>query len=728
MLQELSFLVPNLLASARTSGFLKASLACLFIAACANSHQAGEYDLGSNDRFGAGSPSGFNKSFLVNGTVPDAGSARTQTETLVQGQRLSQGSGKSYRYATDDRVDLNLRDASVEAASQAIIGEILGRTFVISPDVSGTVTLQTTNSIAVGALLEAFNTILAFNDAGLVERGEVVYIEPLGKLEGVSPKLQTRWGARGSEIGRSIKIVPLDFVAAAEIAELLKPLVGEDKILHVNKRQNLIFITGNPREIGAALDAINLFDVDVMRGQSFALIPVKNADAETIAKELQAVFSTQEGGALAGVVKFVPNNRLASILVISTRPHYLEDARLWVERFDRAAAGASPRLFVYSVQNREAEDLAEILQAVLTGGEEEEDGDGSATPTTATVTSPATATNRFESSFEAASTERARSQPAVSGSQTAFSTDGIRVIADTSNNAVLLYATQAEYETILPMIRQLDSLPNQVLLEATIAEVTLTDELKFGLRWFFESGNFSFKLSDVATGAVGATNPGFSLLFSAGETQIALNALSSITDVNIISSPNLMVLDNRQAVLQIGDQVPIATESAVDTTATGTVVNSIELKDTGIILTVTPRVNDSGRVILDITQEVSDVVATTTSGIDSPTIRQRKVTTTVVVNDGDSLALGGLIQKKDELVRSHVPVLGDVPIVGNLFKNKQDTEQRTELLILITPHVVRDFREANDVTQEFREQLGGLSVLGDTPERGLRHQLFRVLR
>ncbi|WP_306143127.1 type II secretion system secretin GspD [Roseibium sp. MMSF_3412] len=720
--------MPNLLASARTSGFLKASLACLFIAACANSHQAGEYDLGSNDRFGAGSPSGFNKSFLVNGTVPDAGSARTQTETLVQGQRLSQGSGKSYRYATDDRVDLNLRDASVEAASQAIIGEILGRTFVISPDVSGTVTLQTTNSIAVGALLEAFNTILAFNDAGLVERGEVVYIEPLGKLEGVSPKLQTRWGARGSEIGRSIKIVPLDFVAAAEIAELLKPLVGEDKILHVNKRQNLIFITGNPREIGAALDAINLFDVDVMRGQSFALIPVKNADAETIAKELQAVFSTQEGGALAGVVKFVPNNRLASILVISTRPHYLEDARLWVERFDRAAAGASPRLFVYSVQNREAEDLAEILQAVLTGGEEEEDGDGSATPTTATVTSPATATNRFESSFEAASTERARSQPAVSGSQTAFSTDGIRVIADTSNNAVLLYATQAEYETILPMIRQLDSLPNQVLLEATIAEVTLTDELKFGLRWFFESGNFSFKLSDVATGAVGATNPGFSLLFSAGETQIALNALSSITDVNIISSPNLMVLDNRQAVLQIGDQVPIATESAVDTTATGTVVNSIELKDTGIILTVTPRVNDSGRVILDITQEVSDVVATTTSGIDSPTIRQRKVTTTVVVNDGDSLALGGLIQKKDELVRSHVPVLGDVPIVGNLFKNKQDTEQRTELLILITPHVVRDFREANDVTQEFREQLGGLSVLGDTPERGLRHQLFRVLR
>lgn len=704
---------------------LKVLLACFFLSSCANSFSENEYDLSASGTNGGSSPSGFNKSFLVNGTAPAPGQTSGPQGFQSEGQRLSGASGKTYSYATEDRVDLNLRNASIEAASKAIIGEILGRNYVIAPDVSGTVTLQTTNSMPVGALLEAFNTILAFNGAGLVERGEVIYVEPLGKLEGVSAKLQSKWGGRGRDIGRSIKIVPLDFVSAAEIAELLRPLVGDDKIIHINERQNLIFIAGNPREIAAALDAINLFDVDVMLGKSFALIPVKNADAETIAKELQTVFSTEEGGALSGVVEFVPNNRLASILAISSRPHYLDDARLWVQRLDRAAAGANQRLFVYSVQNREAEDLAELLQVVLTGDSNEREDNASSNRS---QPAPNSEQDRFDSTFSAASADRGLTQLKNGNSKPSFNAGGVRVVADESNNAVLVYATQAEYEAILPMIQRLDSLPNQVLLEATIAEVTLTDELKFGLRWFFESGNFSFKLSDVVTGAVGATNPGFSLLFGAGETQVALNALSSITDVNIVSSPNLMVLDNRQAILQIGDQVPIATESAVDTSTNATVVNSIELRDTGIILTVTPRVNDSGRVILDITQEVSDVVRTTTSGIDSPTIRQRKVTTTVVVNDGDSLALGGLIQKRDELTKSQVPVLGDVPIVGNLFKNKEDVERRTELLILITPHVVRDFQEANDVTEEFRQQLGGLHVLGDKKERGFRHQINRVLR
>lgn len=701
-------------------------LTCLLLGGCAGSLSDNEFEYSATGTKGNSSPSGFDKRFLINGDGPPIGQVEGAADYQSNGQRTFSGRGKSFSYEGEERVNLNLRQASIESAAKAIIGEILGRNYVIAPGVSGEVTLQTTNSMPVKALLDAFNTILAFSGAGLVERGRVVYIEPLGKLTDVPVKLQSKWSGLEREIGRSVKIVPLDYVAAAEIAELLVPLVGDDKVLHINERQNLIFLTGNPRELSAALDAINLFDVDVMRGQSFALIPVKNAEADVIAKELQTVFSTQEGGALAGVVKFVPNNRLASILAISSRPHYLSEARAWIERLDRAAAGANQRLFVYPVQNREAEELAELLQGVLGGGKKEQKTDNSK-PVKQNQPADSTQSDRFDTTFTAASAGRGVPEAATGKDvNPVFNAGGIRIVADAANNAVLVYSTQAEYESVLPMIKRLDSLPNQVLIEATIAEVTLTDELKFGLRWYFEAGNFSFKLSDVATGAVGATNPGFSLLFSAGETKIALNALSSITDVNVISSPNLMVLDNRKAVLQIGDQVPIATESAVDTSSDNTVVNSIELKDTGIILSVTPRVNDSGRVILDITQEVSDVVRTTTSGIDSPTIRQRKVTTTVVVNDGDSLALGGLIQKRDDVTKSQVPVLGDVPIVGNLFKHKEDTERRTELLILITPHVIRDFREANSVTEEFRDQLGGLRALGNKPERGIRHQLNRV--
>lgn len=697
---------------------------CLALAGCANTTPASDYDLSATGTNGSSTLSGFSKSFLAGESGSDSSKKGVDAGFQQIAQNNFAADSKPYNFESTERVNLNLQRASIASAAQVVIGDILGMNYAIAPEVSGEVTLQTTNALSINALLDTFNTVLAFNGAGLVERNDVVYIEPLGRLTGVSPKLQSKWSGVGSQVGRAIKIVPLDYVSAQEIAELLKPLIGEDKIVHINQRQNLIFITGNRSEIAAALDAINLFDVNVMRDKSFALIPVKNAEAESIAEELKELFSTQDGGALAGVVKFVPNNRLASILAISSRPHYLQEARAWIQRLDHAAAGANQRLFVYPVQNREAEDLAELLQGVLTGDSNDDDTDGAYSPANSGY---ADQDERFASTFSAASADRGLGDMSANKNPV-YNAGKTRIVADSSNNAILIYTTQAEYESILPMIKRLDTLPNQVLLEATIAEVSLTDELKFGLRWYFETGNFSFNLSDVATGAVGASNPGFSLLFSAGQSKIALNALSSITDVNIISSPNLMVLDNRKAVLQIGDQVPIATEAAVDTTSNDTVVNSIELKDTGIILTVTPRVNDSGRVILDITQEVSDVVRTTTSGIDSPTIRQRKVTTTVVVNDGDSLALGGLIQKRDEVTKSKVPVLGDVPVVGNLFKNKEDTERRTELLILITPHVVRDFREANDVTEEFRQQLGGLRVLGEDSERGIKHQLFRVLR
>jgi len=248
--------------------------------------------------------------------------------------------------------------------------------------------------------------------------------------------------------------------------------------------------------------------------------------------------------------------------------------------------------------------------------------------------------------------------------------------------------------------------PNQVLLEAVIAEVTLNDELRFGLRWYFQKGDSTASLTDAATGAVSSVFPGFSYFLDSVSVKVALNALASITDVNVISAPTLMVLDNKKAVLQVGEDVPIATQSATAVTSPGApVVNSISFRNTGVLLTVTPRVSDSGRVVLEIEQEVSDVIPTTSSKLDSPTIQQRRIKTTVAVNDGDSLALGGLIQQRNTVSKDQVPLVGDVPILGNLFKNKDDTIKRTELMIFIHPTVVRNEAEARSVTEEFRRQL-----------------------
>jgi general secretion pathway protein D len=279
-------------------------------------------------------------------------------------------------------------------------------------------------------------------------------------------------------------------------------------------------------------------------------------------------------------------------------------------------------------------------------------------------------------------------------------------VSDDANNSLLIVATAAQFERIRATLEEVDSVPNQVLLEAVIAEVSLDDDLRFGVRWFFGDGGNHGTFSDALSGAVASTFPGFSYFLKANDIAFTLNALSSVTNVRVLSSPSLVVLDNRKAILQVGDQVPIVTQQSTGVDTPGApIVNAVELKDTGVILTVIPRVNDSGRVVLDIEQEVSSVVRTTTSGIDSPTIRQRKVKTAVAVTDGEALALGGLIQERETKGKTKVPVLGDVPLLGNAFRTKTDAVARTELIIFIRPRVIRDAAEARRVTEEFRKQL-----------------------
>lgn len=635
----------------------------------------------------------------------------------------------TYGIAVDtdlNTVRINLREASVESAAKLILNDILNINYTIDPAVKASITIQTSKPIHKRDLLSTFEYMLALNNVSMRQIKNIVYIGNSKDAADLPPALVKSGRGTTATVGKAIHVFQLSYISAKEASKLLDSLVGEGKVLYADEKSNMLYFSGNSLELSAAQDAINVFDDNFLKGMSFLLVPVKNAKAETIAEELDKIFSTEEGGKLDGLVQFLPNDRLASVLVVSVKGAYLEEARSWIERLDRAAAGTKQKLFIYTVQNREAEELAEVLGKIISSESNHQNRQ-------ATPASPPSGSDRFTNTFDLASNRGITtniSQQATENSQqrgiVSVENESVRVVADTAKNALLIYANLNEYESLLPMIKSLDSLPSQVLLEATIAEVALTDELQFGLRWYFENGNFAVTLSDAASGAIGSTMPGFSMLFSAGKSKIALNALSSVTDVNIISSPNLMVLDNKKAILQIGDQVPIATQSSVRTDDAA-IVNSIQLKDTGIILGVTPRINESGRVILDIEREVSDVVKTTTSGIDSPTIRQRRVKTTVVVNDNESLALGGLIQGRNEQIESKVPVLGEAPIIGNLFKHKQDIEKRTELLILITPRVVRDFGEASRITDEFRRQLGGLKALSGTKEKTIGEQIQRII-
>jgi general secretion pathway protein D len=280
------------------------------------------------------------------------------------------------------------------------------------------------------------------------------------------------------------------------------------------------------------------------------------------------------------------------------------------------------------------------------------------------------------------------------------------VVADDANRMLLITATREEYKRIIGILDRIDVQAEQVLLEATIAEVALNDNLRLGLKWFLERGRSRFSFTDSLIGAIAPTFPGFSYFFNSLNTQVVLDALSNVTDVNIVSSPTLTVLDGQRAVLQVGDEVPIITQQAVSVITPGApVVNSVTYRNTGVILAVVPHVHENGRVVLEIEQEVSEVGATTSSNINSPTFQQRRIKTTVAVRDGESLALGGLMQDRSSLARDQIPIVGEIPVVGNLFKSKDDRIRRTELLIIMTPRVVRDPNHVRQITDEFRDKL-----------------------
>lgn len=604
---------------------------------------------------------------------------------------------------------LNLVDAPIAAAVKNVLGDILGLNYTIDPRVRGSITLQTSAPVNRNTLVDILETTLAANGFAIVKTSGTYNIVPLSEALAKTPSVSVPSTASRTP-GLKIQVVELQYISAEEMRVILAPISREGSILRVDNARNYIMIAGTNPDLAAMREAIQVFDVDWMKGMSVALHPLKTSRPDAVAKELETIFRAQEGPG-TNLIKFVPNERLNSVLVITSRPQYLARAEGWIRQLDRLASTSEEQLFVYQIQNRSAEEMAKVLQSVLS----KQSGD------------PLENTPAVSPDLQ---TELVASEPAnptsPGGGSSSSSQSGIpSVVADTENNALLISTTARNYERIERILRQIDVLPTQVLLEAIIAEVTLTDELKFGVRWFFENGDFSIGFSDLESGGTGKSFPGLGWSFASTNLEVTLNALSSVTNVKVISSPTLMALNNQKATLQIGDQVPIATRTSTSVDdPDAPIVSTITLKDTGIILNVTPRVNTSGRVLLDIEQEASSVVRTTTSGIDSPTIQQRKVETRVAVNDGEALIIGGLIQERNSKVKGQVPVLGEIPLIGNAFKNKTDTIERTELVIFIRPKVVRNVQEARSVNEEFRKRLDfGAS---ETPGNRIKRDLKRL--
>ena len=633
--------------------------------------------------------------------------------------------------AAGDEMMLNFEGADLREVVKAIVGDIFNETYIIDPKVQGVINLHTSSPLQRKDLLPTLETLLRMNGAAIIREEGIYKVVPAATATrgSITPQLGDDKVILQGGRGYSVQIAPLKFIAAKEMVKILEPFVTEANAVRIDEARNLIILSGTERELKHLQDTIAMFDVDWLSGMSVALFTLQSVDVKTAVADLNKIFGAQALSPLAGVVKLVPIERLNAILVITQQPKYLEQAKIWIERLDHTGGvGGGMRLFVYPVQNGMAEKLAALLNNVFSKS--------AASTSLPPALAPGLAPAEVKSTETPA--DATPEQLAAAGDSVAVKGD-VRVLADKDNNVLLILASPANYEKIETAVRKLDVPPRQVLIDVTIAEVTLTGDLKFGLEWAFNNGRHGSGKLDTGGPGISALAPGFSYIMSnsnvAGGVSSALNLLATDSRVKVISSPHIMVTDNQTAKIQVGDRVPITSQTQSVLGSTTGLIASIQYIDTGILLTVTPRINAGGQVTMDINQEVSAASITTTSSINSPTISKRAVKTTVVVKSGETMVLGGLITENKTVASSGLPYLSKIPFVGGLFGAQTFANNRTELVLLITPRLVANNQQARDVSEEFRKRLSGLGDLlesagksSDMPKKpaGLNELLERV--
>ena len=642
--------------------------------------------------------------------------------TIVPGQQPGQVSPRIARpRIVDGDISLNFPAASIRAAAAAVLGDILHVPYTIAPGLDAQVTVVTSKPIGRASVLAFFEDAIRTSDLALIDRDGRFAIEPIAAARGTAP-------VDVAAAGFANEIIALHFVGADQMKALLDPILP-GVVAAADPVQNTLTIAGTSGQRISARDLLAQFDVNWMRAMSFGLFIPKTTDARLITPELERLINAPDAPT-RGLVRIIAMEKLNGIVAITRQPQYLADVQRWIEILDREGQSTQARLFVYRVQNGRSRDLARTINAAFgnsptSGGATavdpsgfEGNPDGSPIQHSATAIIGATPapspphTDGIDpaprhSNFASLSSEQPGSGSGGGGAVPAI------ITSDDNNNAVIVFGTPRVYALIESALHQLDVPPVQILIEAAITEVTLNNDLRYGVQWNFTSGNTNTVLTDstVGTDLVRAV-PGFSFLFANQSLSAVLNSLETKTKVTVVSAPKLLVLNNQPAMLQVGDQVPVLTQSSTSTIAgNAPVINAIEYRDTGVILKVTPRVNASGVVLLDISQEVSDVSTTSNSAVGSPTISTRKISTSVAVKDGEVLALGGLIRNTQSREKIGLPFLSQIPVIGALFGRQGRVEDRTELIVLLKPRVIRSIDDGRAATDELRRKMKALTPL-----------------
>ena len=630
---------------------------------------------------------------------------------------------------TGGGIVLNFEGADLREVIRNVLGDILNESYTIDAAVGGQVTIRTTTGLPREALYPTLETLLRMNGATMLKEGNVYKIVPqAAAVRGnVTPQLGST--QRALPQGFSVQIVPLRYVGVRDMVRLLEPFARDAQAVRADELRNLLILSGTERELKHLIDTIAMFDIDWMAGMSAGVFTLQNADVKSVMAELEKVIGPAPQSPLAGILRIVPIERMNALLVISPNPQYLEEAKKWVERLDRGGGGDGPRLYIYALQNSRAEKVAPLLQQAFTGRVTQP------TTTAPPTVAPGTPAGTIVSppSFAPVSPPGTTPPPAPPPTPAAAPRPGeqapgiirnLQAVADKDNNTIIIVATPGEYSVIEAALRRLDMPSRQVVIEMTIAEVTLTDELLFGVEWLFRgaspggrgsgglvnnpvSGTVPSESNVISATGISSAIAGFTYLISnskfPGGVAAALRVLDNYGTTKVISNPHISALDNQKATIKVGDRIPICQETLVGTTVNAVTTTS-QYIDTGVLVQVTPHINAGGLVSLEIQAEVS-TPGLTTRVCEAPPINTRSVQTFLAVPSGETMVMGGLILDNGRSSSSGLPLLSRIPYLGALFGEQTINKNRTELVLFVTPKVVDNEYDTRGVVDDLRRRM-----------------------
>lgn len=641
-------------------------------------------------------------------------------------------------------ITFNFTDQPIEAVINTVLGDVLHANYSISQDVKGNVSFSTARPVSKQQALPILETLLSWTNNAMIRQGDRYVILPAAQA--VAGKLVPEMAASQPSAGLSARLYPLRYIAAGEMQKLLKPFVRENAFLLVDPARNVLSLAGTPEELANYQDTIDTFDVDWLKGMSIGVYGLQHASVAELMPQLQKLFGPDSGLPLGAMMKFMPNERTNSIVAISSQPAYLQEVGDWIKTIDEGG-GNEPQMYVYDVRNMKAGDLARYLRQIYGTGAIKEEAAAKTAPglrtatlsslngtSTSSTVSGSSGLNAVSANSQRAgdeqessdaqgdeqteaeeSTDDTGSSTGDSGSQKTLE-QTVRITANKSTNQLLVRTRPAQWKEMESAIKRLDNRPLQVQIQTRILEVKLSGELDLGVQWYLGklAGNSSSTTVANAAGSQGALGTGGAGLgttdslfysFVSNNLQVALHALETNGRTQVLSAPSLVVMNNQQAQIQVGDNIPIS-QTTVNTSTSNTTLSSVEYVQTGVILDVTPRINPGGLVYLDVQQQVSSAdTSSVTTSQPNPSISTRSVATQVAVQSGQTVLLGGLIKQDNAETTSSVPGLGRVPGLRWLFGNTSKTKARTELIVLITPKVVASTNDARQFTDDYRQQM-----------------------